>query len=59
MNHFHYDPFPALGGREHCTVGTLRESAAGHDVSIRSVRPDTVGHHTTGIEAMNAVPDYA
>jgi predicted TIM-barrel fold metal-dependent hydrolase len=59
MNHFHYDPFPALGGREHCTVGALRESVAGHDVSIRSVRPDTVGHHTTGIEAMNAVPDYA
>ena len=59
MNHFHYDPFPALGGRERCTVGALRESVAGHDVSIRSVRPDTVGHHTTGIEAMNAVPDYA
>ena len=59
MNHFHYDPFPVLGGRERCTVGALRESVAGHDVSIRSVRPDTVGHHTTGIEAMNAVPDYA
>ena len=36
MRHFHYDPFTALGGKEHCTVGALRQQAAGHDVSIQS-----------------------
>jgi hypothetical protein len=36
MRHFHYDPFSALGGKEHCTVGALRQQAAGHDVSIQS-----------------------
>jgi hypothetical protein len=39
MRHFAYDPFTALGGRENCTVGALREKAAGHDVSVRSTRP--------------------
>jgi predicted TIM-barrel fold metal-dependent hydrolase len=39
MHHFAYDPFSALGGRENCTVGALREQAAGHDVSVRSTRP--------------------
>jgi hypothetical protein len=36
MRHFSYDPFPAMGGRESCTVGALRAGAKGHDVSIRS-----------------------
>jgi predicted TIM-barrel fold metal-dependent hydrolase len=45
MRHFSYDPFTALGGRQNCTVGALRASAKGHDVAIRSVRADTVGHH--------------
>ena len=36
MRHFHYDPFTALGGKENCTVGALRQRAAGHDVSIQS-----------------------
>ena len=39
MRHFAYDPFSVLGGRENCTVGALREQAAGHDVSVRSTRP--------------------
>ena len=29
MRHFSYDPFSVLGGREQCTVGALREQAAG------------------------------
>ena len=41
MRHFSYDPFPLLGGRANCTVGALRASAAGHDVSIRSTKPKT------------------
>ena len=45
MKHFNYDPFSALGGKENCTVGALRASAVGHDVAIRSVRPDMVGAH--------------
>jgi len=36
MRNFHYDPFTALGGREQCTVGSLRARAVGHDISIRS-----------------------
>jgi len=47
MNHFHYDPFSVLGGRENCTVGALRLKAAGHDVSIRSTNASKVGHHAT------------
>ncbi|EID13482.1 amidohydrolase 2 [Mycobacterium xenopi RIVM700367] len=38
MRHFHYDPFPLLGGKENCTVGALRKSVEGHDVTIRSQR---------------------
>ncbi len=45
MRHFQFDPFGLLGGREACTVGALRERAAGHDVSIRSVNADKVGRH--------------
>ncbi|HMK62529.1 MAG TPA: amidohydrolase family protein [Acidimicrobiales bacterium] len=45
MRHFSYDPFGTLGGKENCTVGALRAKAAGHDVAIRSVRPDKVGAH--------------
>ena len=47
MKHFSFDPFTTLGGRENCTVGALRASAAGHDVAIRSVRPDMVGQHAS------------
>ena len=47
MRHFSFDPFSTLGGRENCTVGALRASAAGHDVAIKSVRPDVVGKHAT------------
>src|SRR4030095_11680524 len=47
MRHFRYDPFTVRGGREECTVGALRARAAGHDVAIRSVNPDKVGHHAT------------
>jgi hypothetical protein len=36
MRHFHYDPFTTLGGKEHCTVGSLRAQVPGRDVSIRS-----------------------
>jgi hypothetical protein len=38
MRNFSYDPFSVLGGRDACTVGALRASAAGHDVSIRSTK---------------------
>jgi hypothetical protein len=38
MRHFHYDPFSVLGGKENCTVGALRKSVEGHDVTIRSQR---------------------
>jgi hypothetical protein len=47
MKHFSYDPFPTQGGRENCTVGALRARAAGHDVSLRSVKADKVGQHAT------------
>jgi predicted TIM-barrel fold metal-dependent hydrolase len=47
MKHFSYDPFTKLGGKENCTVGALRAKAVGHDVAIRSVRPDMVGAHVT------------
>jgi hypothetical protein len=48
MRHFSYDPFTALGGREHCTVGALRARAAGHDVSIRATRaPSAEGAKAT------------
>ena len=47
MKHFSFDPFPPQGGRENCTVGALRARAAGHDVAIRSVRPDMVGQHAS------------
>lgn len=38
MRHFSFDPFSVMP-REACTVGALRERAAGHDVSIRSKGP--------------------
>jgi predicted TIM-barrel fold metal-dependent hydrolase len=47
MRHFNYDPFTTLGGKENCTVGALRAKAVGHDISVRSVRPDLVGAHAT------------
>jgi predicted TIM-barrel fold metal-dependent hydrolase len=48
MQHFSYDPFTALGGRENCTVGALRATAAGHDVSIRATRdPASTGTKAT------------
>jgi predicted TIM-barrel fold metal-dependent hydrolase len=49
MNHFSYDPFTALGGRDNCTVAALRTKAAGHDVSIRSTNASNVGKHATRI----------
>jgi predicted TIM-barrel fold metal-dependent hydrolase len=36
MNLWQYDPFTALGGRQHCTVGALRAQAVGWDVSIKA-----------------------
>ena len=47
MRHFHYDPFTALGGKENCTVGSLRAQVAGHDVSIRSQARDGVAKRGT------------
>ncbi|HEY4375878.1 MAG TPA: amidohydrolase family protein [Acidimicrobiales bacterium] len=38
MRLFSYDPFTALGGKDNCTVGALRASAAGHDVAIKSTK---------------------
>lgn len=49
MRHFHYDPFPLLGGKENCTVGALRKSVEGHDVTIRSQRRE--GDQRTGMTA--------
>ena len=43
MRHFSYDPFSILGGRERCTVGALRATAAGHDVAIRSTKAKAPG----------------
>jgi len=42
MRHFHYDPFTTLGGKENCTVGSLRARVPGRDVSIRSQARDGV-----------------
>ena len=36
MRDFSYDPFPALGGRENCTVGALRAKAAHVDTTPKS-----------------------
>ena len=58
MTHFSYDPFSVLGGKEKCTVGALRAGVAGHDVSMRSVDAEHVGHHATGVSDFS-VPDYA
>jgi predicted TIM-barrel fold metal-dependent hydrolase len=44
MRLFSFDPF-SVRPREECTVGALRESAAGHDVSIRSTNAAHVGAH--------------
>ena len=45
MTQFSFDPFTALGGKQNCTVGALRASARGHDVSIRSTNATKVGQH--------------
>jgi predicted TIM-barrel fold metal-dependent hydrolase len=45
MNHFRFDPFTTLGGKENCTVRSLRASAAGRDVAIKSVNAAKVGQH--------------
>jgi hypothetical protein len=47
MRHFHYDPFTALGGKEHCTVGSLRAQVPGRDVSIRSQAREGVARRGT------------
>jgi predicted TIM-barrel fold metal-dependent hydrolase len=44
MRLFSFDPF-SVSPREECTVGALRERAAGHDVSIRSTNRSHVGAH--------------
>jgi predicted TIM-barrel fold metal-dependent hydrolase len=49
MRLFHYDPFSVLGGKESCTVGSLRRRAVGHDTSIRSQRRD--GRDRAGIRS--------
>ena len=41
---FSFDPF-SVRPREECTVGALRQQAAGHDVSIRSTNRSHVGAH--------------
>jgi predicted TIM-barrel fold metal-dependent hydrolase len=54
---FSFDPF-SMRPREECTVGALRQQAAGHDVSIRSTNRSHVGAHrslSTDLEA--TVPD--
>ncbi|MEY2454238.1 MAG: hypothetical protein QOD92_3812 [Acidimicrobiaceae bacterium] len=48
MRWYHFDPF-AHRAREDCTVGALRASVAGHDVSIRSMDQ---GRHA-GAKAMS------
>jgi predicted TIM-barrel fold metal-dependent hydrolase len=48
MKQFHYDPFTVLGGRENCTVATLRKQVEGHDVAIRAQRREgDDGTHAT------------
>jgi predicted TIM-barrel fold metal-dependent hydrolase len=44
MRLFSFDPF-SVSPREECTVGALRERAAGHDISIRSTNRSHVGAH--------------
>jgi len=44
MRLFSFDPF-SVRPREECTVGALRERAAGHDVTIRSTNASHVGAH--------------
>jgi predicted TIM-barrel fold metal-dependent hydrolase len=44
MRLFSFDPF-SVSPRDECTVGALRERAAGHDVSIRSTNRSHVGAH--------------
>jgi hypothetical protein len=44
MRLFSFDPF-SVRPREECTVGALRQQAAGHDVSIRSTNRSHVGAH--------------
>jgi len=46
MRHFSYDPFSVIP-KEQCTVGALRQRAAGHDISIRSTNRSKVGAHAT------------
>ena len=46
MNHFSYDPFTALGGRDKCTVGALRARAVGHDISIKAQSTGEIHHKT-------------
>jgi len=46
INHFSYDPFSAIP-KEQCTVGALRQRAAGHDVTIRSTNANHVRGHAT------------
>ena len=46
MREFNYDPFSAMGGRDACTVGALRELAKHVDILPKSrggLNPSTVG----------------
>jgi len=47
MNHFSYDPFAALGGRDNCTVAALRARQPGHDVSIVARSKGETRHEMT------------
>ena len=46
MQHFQYDPFTALGGRENCTVGALRQRP-----SATTSRSDRRGARNVGKHA--------
>jgi predicted TIM-barrel fold metal-dependent hydrolase len=53
MRHFQFDPFSALGGRDKCTVGALRQQVKGHDIAIRSRRVN--GEHENSVSAADLV----
>ena len=49
IRHFSFDPFSAIP-RDECTVGALRQRAAGHDVSIQARGRRGDGHATLAAE---------
>jgi predicted TIM-barrel fold metal-dependent hydrolase len=46
MKSFHFDPFPAMGGRQNCTVKALRSLASNVDISEVSLPGDKVSKGT-------------